>query len=449
MLQQMTKIPPRTAAAAEYPWCEKTAQRYTFMSKFDEPVALWRRQGDILWLPREICPIGCCDAREYGVKVQFEDNFVPRNSDQARVCDESIALLKDGESHLLQAPTGYGKTYLGCHIAAKIGRRTLIITTKEDIIEQWAQAAQKVMGLKASEIGVWRGDSVPKSTVPFVIALVQSVLKGPDRYGMHPYQGFGLVICDEVHRMAAEQFSQAMWFLPAALRLGMSATPYRKDGKDDVFKAHIGEVRVSAEMDVLVPKVLMHETGWKVPMWNSYGHPRPMEHSPGKTMHVVKEMGTSLQRNLQIVDFSGQAASKGRCTIVFADIIDHLRELESLLLKHGVKGQDIGYYVGSSFYEGKKAEKLAAREDAKYRKIILASYSMASEATNIPWLDTCVLATPRSDVVQIVGRVRREYPDKKQPVVYDMVDSDSSVFKAYAGKRQRWYRLIGAEIKWV
>lgn len=455
MLQQMTKLPMRTASAAEYAWDEKMAQKFTFLSRYDEPYALWHRQGDRLWLPRGACPLADKDDRDYGVKVPFKSHWAARSADQQRVVAESIELLKGGDSHILQAPTGYGKTYLGCHIAANIGRRTLIITTKEDIVEQWAVAARKTLWPEATDaeirslIGIWRGDSVPDVTCPIVIGLVQSVLKGYDRYGTHPYGGFGLVICDEVHRMAADQFSQCMWWLPARLRLGMSATPYRRDGKDGVFRSHIGEVMVSAEMDVEVPKVLVHETGWKVPMWNTYGNPRPMEHSPGKIAHVVKRMAEDIPRNLQIVSFLQHAVAKERATIVFSDTIAHLRELERLLLEAGVRGQDIGYYVGSSFYPGSKVEKTRARDEAKHKPIILATYAMASEATDIPWLDTCVLATPRSDVVQIVGRIRREYPGKKQPVVYDLVDSASRVFSMYAAKRARWYRLLGAEVKVV
>jgi len=53
---------------------------------------------------------------------------------------------------------------------------------------------------------------------------------------------------------------------------------------------------------------------------------------------------------------------------------------------------------------------------------------------------------PRSNVVQPVGRIRREYPNKKDPVVIDIIDDDSPVFASYARNRQKWYRGIGAEI---
>jgi superfamily II DNA or RNA helicase len=154
-------------------------------------------------------------------------------------------------------------------------------------------------------------------------------------------------------------------------------------------------------------------------------------------------------RNAQIVSFLCSAHRKERTTIVFSSIIDHLREIERLLLEQGIPQTDIGYYVGAQNYEGNATQKAVQREKSKKCAIILATYSMASEATDIPWLDCAVLGTPRADVVQIVGRIRREYEGKKFPVVFDLVDSASPVFKAYASKRMSWYRSLGVEVKWV
>ena len=72
---------------------------------------------------------------------------------------------------------------------------------------------------------------------------------------------------------------------------------------------------------------------------------------------------------------------------------------------------------------------------------------MASEATDLPWMDTCILATPRSDVVQIVGRVLRQYPNKKQPIVIDIIDDDSTILLNFARKRRKWYDQIGAAVQ--
>lgn len=419
--------------------------KLSFIDRFDEPYTLYTEhyEGHLL-IPRNIeVTCGQNTNHETGPKVDFTSQFVPRNSDQTRIINESVHLLQQGWSHLLQAATGFGKTWCAMDIIAKMGVRTAVVTTKEDIIDQWVEAAKKVLHLSADEIGVWRGDQIPDPKHKLVIGLVQSMSKGYERYGHQAYEGFPLLICDEVHRMGAEQFSQAMWWFNGAHRLGLSATPYRKDGRDAVFHAHIGETKVIGKVDTMVPRVLTKDTGWRVPR-NASGNMIP--HTPGKVGHIVKMMSSNLQRNLVLAEFIVAAHKKGRNTIVFSDSLDHLAALHAMCTDHGIPAADIGHYVGLQFYTGSKAERKAQREKAKVAKVIMATYKMASEATDIPWLDTCVLGTPRSDVIQIVGRIRREWENKKTPVVFDPVDSSSPVFKKYARSRFRWYDQIGAEV---
>jgi superfamily II DNA or RNA helicase len=304
--------------------------------------------------------------------------------------------------------------------------------------------------LTEEEIGIWRADDGFGPQHKLVIGLVQSVMKGPERYPTLRFEDFGLVVCDEVHRMGAEHFSQAMWWLPAKLRLGLSATPVRKDGKDIVFLGHIGPVKVVAEQETLIPSIFVRKTSWKVPLVTRYGRYTKLPHSMGRTTHLAKLMAFDHNRNAMILEFVKAACDKGRATLIFSDIIDHLKELEVGLLTLGVPKEAIGYYVGlntgNHIYSGSQLERKKQREAAKIKSVILATYQMASEATDIPWIDTCVLGTPKADVVQIVGRIRREYPDKKTPLVLDLVDSDSEVFRLYAEKRARWYASLGAKV---
>jgi superfamily II DNA or RNA helicase len=428
--------------------------RYTFVDRFDEMYNLFYEaeydEGPVLLLPRNCSPIrgGPTDHRDEGTDVHFENNFIPRNEEQERVVREVCEWLDKDVSHICQAMTGFGKTYVGCAAAAHIGKRTCIITTKQDIIKQWAQAAKDVLGLKDEDIGYVQGEVNSSAGKPFVIMLVQSALKGPDRYDKETFADFGLVIPDEVHRMGAEQFSQCMWHLNAKLRLGLSATPYRKDGRDVVFRAHIGEVLVQGRHEAMVPVIVRAHSGWEIPTVNHYGVMRKVPHDFGRIMSVVKHMGNSEPRNRFLCRFISSAYKKDRNTIVFCDTTKHLENLQTMLNKEfKVPKNDMGLYVGLQYYKGKKHEKEAQREKVKGKKIILATYKMCSEATDIPWLDCAVLGTPKSDVNQIVGRIRREWPDKLQPVVFDPLDEGSRVLTAYAGSRKKWYEAINAHVK--
>ena len=68
--------------------------------------------------------------------------------------------------------------------------------------------------------------------------------------------------------------------------------------------------------------------------------------------------------------------------------------------------------------------------------IILATYSMAAEALDIKSLTTLVLATPKTDIVQAVGRILRS--QHEQPLIIDIVDHHT-IFLNQFTKRKRFY----------
>jgi len=256
-------------------------------------------------------------------------------------------------------------------------------------------------------------------------------------------------ISGNCHRVPADQFSSVASMFPAKLRLAVSATNDRKDGKELVVQAHIGPIRARTDYQLMVPKVLRFASGWDCPKTLRTdpvtGEKRVVRipHEPGKTTHIEKMLAADPLRNQLIGRLVAGAHAKGRTTVVFSTLIDHLRSLHRILVKHNeISGKEIGFYIGCST----KAER-EQRDREKVRPILLSTYNMMSEGTSLDWLDTAVLAMPRSDVAQAVGRIRREFDDKLFPVVMDVVDDDSPVFSGYAGSRLRWYNSIGAEVK--
>ena len=111
------------------------------------------------------------------------------------------------------------------------------------------------LGLTPDEVGEIRGDKCEVVGTKFCVAMIQSLSKD-GKYPEWITKGFGLVIFDEVHRLPAEQFSTVADMFPALLRLGLSATPYRADGKELLIQAHIGPLRAKTEAQLMVPKVL-------------------------------------------------------------------------------------------------------------------------------------------------------------------------------------------------
>ena len=88
----------------------------------------------------------------------------------------------------------------------------------------------------------------------------------------------------------------------------------------------------------------------------------------------------------------------------------------------------VGYYVG-----GMKEADLKASES---RTVIIATYAMASEGLDIKTLTTLIMASPKTDVCQSVGRILRV--KHGHPLVIDIVDQQD-IFRNQWYKRRAYY----------
>jgi superfamily II DNA or RNA helicase len=437
----IAKTPIAIGAGAIYPYDEEIIEACAKMDRFGEPYNVCRVIGTTakrVLVPRNMAT-GGTDLISKGLPYKFKSKFIPRDGEQARVISETVQLLAKGFSFVVEAPTGFGKTMCAMDIVAKTGKKTLIVVTKEDIRDQWRVAAEAILGLTPGKgLGFIQGDTFQVAGNGVVIALIQSLAKEA-RYNETLFKEFGLVVWDEVHRVGADFFSQSAFRIPAALRLGLSATPDRKDGREFVIKAHIGPIMVQAFALPLTPRVIARRSSWRLPMvMNKEKKVVPLPHSPGRCGHVINMIAKHHGRNSMIANFVGQAYKKGRTILVQSDRKEHLETLASMIGSCGVPPANIGYYIGGLTE--------AQRDTAKGKRVIMATFAMTAEATDIPWLDTLVMATPKSDVRQIVGRILRTYPDKKDPVVFDIIDATSNVFRGYWNARKEWYAHVSAEV---
>jgi hypothetical protein len=125
-------------------------------------------------------------------------------------------------------------------------------------------------------------------------------------------------------------------------------------------------------------------------------------------------------------------------------LVKPIQELQTIVLSHNLNVLEyiyqkfvcknlasVGYYVG-----GMSEQELKASEK---RHVILATYSMASEGLDIPGLNAEFLISPKTDIVQSVGRILRAKHATTQPVIYDFVDTHD-VFQRQWRKRKTFYK---------
>jgi superfamily II DNA or RNA helicase len=143
---------------------------------------------------------------------------------------------------------------------------------------------------------------------------------------------------------------------------------------------------------------------------------------------MIKQIVEEGKRTEMIVSMAVKYAGMGRQILIIGHRLNLLRSICKLL--QGVGGVTHGFYIGGM--------KEAELNHTKTKQIILGSYSMIEEGADIPTLDTIILATPKSNVQQAVGRIMRQ-KNKHDPLIIDIVD-DFSIFPRQAHKRQTLYK---------
>ena len=402
-----------------------------YKNKQGEDVYAYREDEKYVYVARALVEKWDKDARSLGVPVRFKSKFEPRDDRQRKVIRDCLNYDYENTSgYFLIASTGIGKSPMSLHIASQFNRKILVIVNKSDLIKQWHSETKKFLGLKDREIGEIRQKKYDVKGKKVVIALAQSLAKMEDgRYPVDIKTEFGVILFDEAQHLPADTFQIPFWNIAARYRIGITAGLVRGDDRTDLAEAHIGRIATKVEVDNMPAKVAVIHTGL------DFSHVGGT--SPTRMNGLFGHYAKSTYRNRLIVRNMKQAYDQGRAIIGLSALKDkHLRPLKNLLIEAGVPKKDIHYYTG-----GLSESQLAKAK--KHGKIILATYKMAEEATDIPRLDTCFLLTPKSRPKQAIGRILRVFNGKKEPVVCDFVDKGNPFATGFFRARMKYYNERG------
>ena len=109
---------------------------------------------------------------------------------------------------------------------------------------------------------------------------------------------------------------------------------------------------------------------------------------------------------------------QGKSILAFLHEKEHIRYLEDLLIRKGVSPKSIQLYYGDA---KEKDSVMKERAESKEVLITLATFSKATEGTNIKALERGFLATPMNNekgFIQAIGRFRRRKEGKKDVKIY-------------------------------
>jgi superfamily II DNA or RNA helicase len=328
---------------------------------------------------------------------------------------------------VLEASTGSGKTVTALKVIEERQQPSLILVHTRELLFQWAERIRQFLGIEPGLIGDGKF-----SIGPVTVAIVHTARKHLDELPQY----FGHLIVDECHRAPSSMFREVVTAFDCRFMLGLTATPYRRDGLGKLVFLTLGDRTHKVDPDelredgaVLSPEVVRRETGFTYNYEDDY---QPM----------LTALVEDQERNEQIADDVIQRAAGDRDTcLVVSDRVQHCETLAAMLQD---RGAEVRVLTGKT--PRKQRERIVEEVQAGEVNVLLSTLQLLGEGFDCAGLSALFLATPvrfKGRLLQVVGRILRP-ADGKRPVVYDYQDSKVGVLRAQARARERAFAEVAA-----
>jgi superfamily II DNA or RNA helicase len=404
-------------------------EKFGITKKDSISIPVYRENKDKIYIPRFY------GVKKYGIPVQSKLlDGVPINVpfvNTLRDYQENIVSIyfnhihsnNQGGGGILEVPCGRGKTIMALNIISKLKQKTIILVHKEFLMNQWIDRIKDF--LPSARVGIIQGSVFDIHDKDIVIAMIQTLYN--KEYKTDAFASFGLTIIDEVHRIGSEEFSKTLTKIITKYMLGISATVDRKDGLTDILYMYIGDKIYNEErkdnFDVQVRAIQYKDETSEQYNKVEYDFKGNIKYST-----MVSRISDYTPRCVFLVRIIQDLVMENPTNQIM--VLSHKRDLLKFLhdeIQHK-KIASCGYYIG-----GMKQEYLQSTEN---QQIVLATYAMAAEALDIKSLNTLVMVTPKTDIIQSVGRILRTRCDGK--IIVDVIDSHD-VFQNQWKKRRAFY----------
>lgn len=389
----------------------KRLGRYT--GNIEKKIKLYVKNGDEFILPygciKEVWSLSKGATYECGFHP-FLGNELEGNINLYDYQKVALDVLKKGKNGILEAPCGSGKTNIGLQLIKELGGKALWLTHTEKLLEQSKARCEEYF---KGDFGV-----ITKGKVELGKDITFATVQTMSKVDVEVYKNeFDIVIVDECHHCVGTptkvmQFYKVITNCNAKYKFGLSATLSRADNLIGSLFCLIGNVLHTIKQSEVGDKIVRarHE---KVDVNIKYNELDYLDYDGtlnyGKLVNVLSE---DKERNNIIVENVYRNYLEGRKQIVLCHRVKQVEELSKMI---------------SQFC---KVNCVSGKTSVKNRKfdgdVVVATYSLAKEGLDVPYLDTLHLATPQkndSTTEQSVGRIERNVKDKKEPICYDYVDT--------------------------
>ncbi len=362
------------------------------------------------------------------VNMFFKGSLTP-------IQNEVVEKILPHERGVLVAPPGTGKTIMACKAMVSRNVPTLILVHRKPLLDQWRVQLTNTLGLSKKQIGQLGGGRAKRSGI-VDLAMIQT-LKNEQKIKTI-FDEYGFLIVDECHHIPAFSFENVVNKAPVRYVLGLTATPYRKDGLQDIITMQCGPIRCHIKRDAhdavnLDLKLIVRET--------PFTYSNADENS---IQDIFRALVQNDERNSAIAEDTLSALSDGRRVLILSEWREHCR-----LLAEKIRGMGKEAIVLDGSLKKKirnEMLELTRNMPGGRELLVIATGPYIGEGFDCPQIDTLFMAFPvafRGRVVQYAGRLMRQCEGKTHVHVYDYADIKVPVLKKMHGKRLKAYRDLG------
>ncbi|MDI3474407.1 MAG: hypothetical protein PWQ79_975 [Thermococcaceae archaeon] len=364
------------------------------------------------------------DEREIGgVKLNstWNENYILRKYQQKAV--KKAIKAKMG---VLALPVGSGKTIVGLRIVHEVDLSALIVVHTKELLYQWADKVEEVLGIKAGIVGDNKWDEKEVT-----VAMIQTLLsRGVEKL----QKDYAIVLFDECHRTsAAEKFYELGISLPQVYRFGLSATPWRRvRGEEIKIEAVVGPILYEVRAEDLIKEGFLAKPRFEV---ISYESSMPSFSERYKELYEDMIMNNE-ERNRAIAKKAAELARKGHRVLIDVKRIEHGNFLKEMLEKEGIKAE---------FLSSQSPNRWEILEAFKSGEIPVLISTLLKEGVDIPDISAIILAGGgKSDImtIQTIGRALRPKKGMKA-VIVDVMDEDPLLYTHFIERQKALMQYYG------
>jgi len=341
-----------------------------------------------------------------GADIAIEHNIKPRSETQKIAMD----YMKHHNNGIIQLAPGVGKTVISIYAICERKRKSMILVHRDSLADQWRDRFLQFTNCEEQYISRLKSTTFKEDLMnPIIIGTVQTFLsllkrKREEFLVALNNADVGVFIGDEVHTtVGAPTFSECSIHMPSHCTFGLSATPYRYDGNGDIIEYHLGPIFEDADTEgTMDAKVTVLLLDYEIDTPRRYKYIR---------------WGGDFQRarylNLMKKSEPYREAMRGLIGKLGADRnIISMVERVKLIDEHYEETQ----YRSKSKFCG------TAKADTLEKRITFSTPGKCRDGIDATWKDCVIMSSPIRNIEQMVGRINRIHPDKKTPIVIDMVD---------------------------